>query len=116
MHIIEKIKLFQLNKYDQCAFQTPLWSTGKTNKVYRFCNLISEDVFLLLILMVLVTVCKRSLGQGNMFTGVCLPTGVVPGPGGCLALGGPGLGGAWWRPPQTATAVGGMHPTGMHSC
>ena len=25
-------------------------------------------------------------------------------------------GGTWWRPPWTATAVGGMHPTGMHSC
>ena len=41
------------------------------------------------------------------------------------ALGGvPGLGGAcsqgvcsWWRPPpRTATAAGGTHPTGMHSC
>ena len=28
-----------------------------------------------------------------------------------------GPGGAWWRhPPGTATAVGGTHPTGMHSC
>ena len=24
--------------------------------------------------------------------------------------------GAWWRPPGTATAAGGTHPTGMHSC
>ena len=24
--------------------------------------------------------------------------------------------GAWWRPPRTATAAGGTHPTGMHSC
>ena len=45
--------------------------------------------------------------------------GPVPGPGGCLVKGVylvPGclLGeGAWWRPP---TAVGGTHPTGMHSC
>ena len=23
---------------------------------------------------------------------------------------------AWWRPSRTATAVGGTHPTGMHSC
>ena len=47
-------------------------------------------------------------------------------PGGCLVLGVPGLGvcsggGALWGvpggdPPRTATAVGGMHPTGMHSC
>ena len=36
--------------------------------------------------------------------------------GGCMALGGSGPGGAWWRPPETATAAGGMHPTGMHSC
>ena len=46
--------------------------------------------------------------------------------GGCLVLGGgllrwgawsrgvPGPGGAWWRPPLTATAAGGTHPTGMH--
>ena len=39
--------------------------------------------------------------------GVC-----VPGPGGCLFL----VGGAWSRPPRTATAAGGTHPTGMHSC
>ena len=26
------------------------------------------------------------------------------------------LGGAWRRPPGTATAVGGTHPNGMHSC
>ena len=25
-------------------------------------------------------------------------------------------GGAWWIPPRTATAAGGTHPTGMHSC
>ena len=26
--------------------------------------------------------------------------------------------GGWgeWRPPRTATAAGGTHPTGMHSC
>ena len=61
--------------------------------------------------------------------------GPVPGPGGawsggvpaprvcacsqgvCLLLGRAwSKGGAWWRPPRTATAAGGMHPTGMHSC
>ena len=31
--------------------------------------------------------------------------------GGCLVSGG-----TWWRPPGTVTAVGGTHPTGMHSC
>ena len=36
--------------------------------------------------------------------------------GGLLRGGGGGIGGAWWRPPGTATAAGGMHPTGMHSC
>ena len=45
--------------------------------------------------------------------GVCLFPGGV-----CLVQGVPALagGGAWWRPPGMATAVGGMHPTGMHSC
>ena len=47
----------------------------------------------------------------------------MPAPGGCLLWGGylvpggvPGPGGAWWRPPGTATAAGGTHPTGKHSC
>ena len=70
------------------------------------------------------------LGQGYIFTGVCDSVhGGVPGPaGGCLVLGGasPGVcllprgcllgGGSWWRPPGTATAAGGTHPTRMHSC
>ena len=49
--------------------------------------------------------------------GACGPGG-VPGPGGMPGLGGCLiLGGAWWRPPPgTATAAGGTHPTGMHSC
>ena len=66
----------------------------------------------------IITARKRSLGQGNMFTGVCLSTGgcLVPGGvpdpggcllregvpgqgGGCLVQGGAGRGGAWWRPP-----------------
>ena len=63
------------------------------------------------------------LGQGNVFTGVCdSVNGGVPGPGGgwsrgVSAPGGSARGrGAWWRPPGTATAAGGTHPTGMHSC
>ena len=83
------------------------------------------------------------LGQGNIFTGICdsvkggaslpggclLPGGVSgPGRGGCLVPGGClfwGVSGprgvsapdrARWRPPGTATAAGGTHPTGMHSC
>ena len=65
---------------------------------------------------------KRSLGQGNMFPGVCLSTGGFWS-GGCLVPGGvPGPGGAWsWGvpggdPPGTATAAGSTHSTGMHSC
>ena len=47
---------------------------------------------------------------------ICLQVCVCP-QRGCLVLGGvPGLGGAWWRPPRTATAADGTHPTGMHSC
>ena len=52
-----------------------------------------------------------------------MPGPVGSGPGGCMVLGksGPGV---WshvsWsregRPPKTATAAGGTHPTGMHSC
>ena len=75
------------------------------------------------------------LGQGNIFTSVCqefcsrgvcswgclLPGGcLVWGdlvPGGACSMGVPApRGGAWWRPPRTATAAGGTHPTGMHSC
>ena len=72
------------------------------------------------------------LGQGYIFTGVCDSVhrgGVcsqgglllgVPGPGGVcsrgyLLLGGSAPGG-WRSPPGTATAAGGTHPTGMHSC
>ena len=44
-----------------------------------------------------LTAHKRSLGQGNMFTGVCLSTGGVPAPGGAclggLVQGGSGPGG-----------------------
>ena len=44
---------------------------------------------------------------------MCLSTGGgVSGPGGGVWLGGV----AWWRPPRTATAAGGTHPTGVHSC
>ena len=44
--------------------------------------------------------------------GVSAPRGSAPGGlGGCLVRGGvPG------GDPPMATAVGGMHPTGMHSC
>ena len=46
----------------------------------------------------------------------------VHGPGGvwsqgdAWSRGGLVSGGAWWRPPGMATAAGGTHPTGMHSC
>ena len=46
-------------------------------------------------------------GPGDAWSGVC-----VPGPGGGVWSGGvPG-----GDPPGTATAAGGTHPTGMHSC
>ena len=70
------------------------------------------------------------LGQGYIFTGVCdsvnrgggasswgclLQVGLLP--AGCFLWGVPPRRGAWWRhPPETATAAGGMHPTGMHPC
>ena len=55
-----------------------------------------------------------------MFTPVCHSvhsggawSGGLPGPGGGVP--GPG-GGLVETPPRTATAAGGTHPTGMHSC
>ena len=92
-------------------------------------------------MFLLATARKPSLGQGHIFTPVChsvhggdgipaciaggilacLAVGVcypsmpcsrvdllqgVPGPGGCLVE----------MTPRTATAAGGTHPTGMHSC
>ena len=65
------------------------------------------------------TACKRSLGQGNIFSSIC--QGFCPQGGGCLVPGGLVQGGAWslrgWKPaPEMATAAGGTHPTGMHSC
>ena len=75
------------------------------------------------------------LGQGYIFTGICDSVnreGVLPlGGGGFLWGGASSQGGvlppggcflpgwiACWRPPspRTATAAGGTHPTGMHSC
>ena len=57
-------------------------------------------------------------GGVGLVLGGCLVLGVpgpggrgVSGPGGCLVWGVPG-----GVPPQTATAVGGTHPTRMHSC
>ena len=53
----------------------------------------TEDVRILHCILFIVTARKRSLGQGNVFTGVCLSTGGVPAPrgwsglGGCLLLG-----------------------------
>ena len=54
-------------------------------------------------------------------TGGSAPGGLVP-RGDLLPGGVPGLGGLLLRgvpgedPPGTATAAGGTHPTGMHSC
>ena len=63
--------------------------------------------------VVIFTACKRSLGQGNIFRTVLPPGGgVLPRGGGCF------LGGCLVETPLPgmATAAGGTHPTGMHSC
>ena len=81
---------------------------------------------------IIFTARKRSLGQGNIFTPVCHSvhrgggawSGGVPCPRGCLLLGVCLLPGAACSrrgvpggdPPRTATAAGGTHSTGMHSC
>ena len=69
-------------------------------------------------ILLIFTARKRSLGQGNKFTGVCLSTRGVPGPVWCLVLGEgvPGAGGAWskggllpggvWRPPPDGCCCG----------
>ena len=67
----------------------------------------------------LITARKRSLGQGNIFALVCHSVhgggawsrGSAP-EGWCLVL----RGCLMERPPGRATAAGGTHPTGMHSC
>ena len=50
-----------------------------------------------------------SMPYSRFLGGACSGGGSAPG-------GSAPKGGVWWRPPRTATAVGGMHPTGMHSC
>ena len=54
---------------------------------------------------------KNSVHRGGCLVpgGLSGPGGGGSGPRGCLV---PGV---VWRPPVTATAVGGTHPTGMHS-
>ena len=54
-------------------------------------------------------------GPGVPAPGGCLLSG-VSGPRGCLLLGGSGPRGVPGGDPPTVTAVGGTHPTGMHSC
>ena len=53
------------------------------------------------------------LGQGYVFTRVC---DSVHRGGGAWSGGGLLLEGCGEPPPVTATAAGGTHPTGMHSC
>ena len=63
---------------------------------------------------------KRSFGQGNIFTGVCLSNGGVANtpypdtPPGQTPPGRPPW--ADIPPKETTTEAGGTHPTGMHSC
>ena len=64
--------------------------------------------------------CLLQGGGGCLLLGVSAPSGGCLLPGGVCLRGGvggsaPGGGCAWWRPPK-ATAAGGTHPTGMHSC
>ena len=54
--------------------------------------------------------------MGGVWSGGCLPLGGVCLWEGSGLGGGLVLGGAWWSPPGTATAAGGTHPIGMHSC
>ena len=68
------------------------------------------------------------MGQGYSFTGVCHSVnrgvwsrrvsapGGVSARGGCLLPGGGGLLPGGGGLVEMATAVGGKHPTGMHSC
>ena len=96
------------------------------------CDAIPNAIYLLpFMIFLIITARKRSLGQGNIFLVVCQE---FCSQGGCLlrggdwsegcmfwggsALGGgaPGPGGPGGDPPQTATAAGSTHPTGMHSC
>ena len=86
----------------------------------------TEIIFLLKQCSLLSHIRKRSFGQGNMLTPVCHSVHGGGGelvPRGCLVRGGlvrgrvPGPGRVpGGNPLQTATAVGGTHPTGMHSC
>ena len=54
-----------------------------------------------------------SVSGGSAPGGVCSRGGLLP--GGCL-LWGCLLPGGCGDPPEMATAAGGTHPTGMHSC
>ena len=63
-------------------------------------------------------------GRGGAWSGEVPASGGVPGLGGSCPRGGawsrgrgePAPGGCLVETPQTATAAGGKHPTGMHSC
>ena len=60
--------------------------------------------------------CACSRGVPGLGGGAC-SQGVVLAPGGCLFRGVPALEGVpGGDPPETATAAGGTHLTGMHSC
>ena len=103
-----------------CVFSTDVSCVAKTKYFWRRQRFLPS---------------ATKLGQGYIFTDVChsVNRGVLPPggacSGGCLFWGGAcslggwvpvpwGFcsGGTWWRPPRTATAAGGTHPTGKHSC
>ena len=72
--------------------------------------------------MLFIAARKRSLGQGNIFIGMCqefcsqwgclLPRGVSAHGGLLQGMSAPGGGGS----APGDTAAGGTHPTGMHTC
>ena len=63
----------------------------------------------------IITARKDSLRRLCFYT--CFLVILFTGGGAWSQVGGSAPGGAWWRPPpRTATAAGGTHPTGMHSC
>ena len=87
----------------------------KSNNLHPFVTLLSIHVGVIPLLLIphlqIITARKGSLGQGNIFTGMCLSTR-----GGACSDGGACSRGCLVETPRTATAVGSTHPTGMHSC
>ena len=69
-------------------------------------------------LATIFTARRRSLGQGNVFTGVCLSTGGLPIPPHWMQTKPPQRQTPWMQtfPPVYGQQAGGTHPTGMQTC